>query len=197
MRRPSPCRRGLTLVELLLASAGAALVAAAALAVLGVAQYGEEDAHDYRTLVASRKAAHARLTASLRECRQVLAFGADYMVLWRSDLDGDDTPDLLELRRLSYDAAADTITLYDADPSATDVSYALTDNFQTVTDGLITAGTMTGRTWVTEVDAFTPTLDDATAADAAVVVLTLRITPGAFDDWLVVESRLRTDEGSS
>ncbi|MEM7681019.1 MAG: hypothetical protein AAF288_03595 [Planctomycetota bacterium] len=197
VRRLPRNRRGLTLLELLLASAGAALVAAGSLAMLNVAQYGQDDTHDFRKLAAARKAAHARLSASLRECRQVLDAGPSHLVLWRSDLDGDGAPNLLELRRLDYDSVAQTITLYDPDPAATDVSYTPADDFETITDALLGGASMPGKTWVTDVDSFAATLDNATEADAAVVTLTLQITPGELADTIVVESALRTAEDAS
>ncbi|MEM6392557.1 MAG: type II secretion system protein [Planctomycetota bacterium] len=184
-------RRGLTLVELLLAISGTVVIGAAIVAMLTSSAYATDEANDIRALVVRHKATSARLAANIRESKQVLAAGADYLVLWVADTDGDDAPSLLELRRIELDGVSDTLRIRDADPSATDVVYTLADNFALLTDALALGSDFPAIDLSEQVSALSFTLNDADPLAATLVTVRYSLTEGKLTDQGVVIARLR------
>ena len=80
-------RAAMTLVELLLAVAGIAIIGAALTAMLVATTYATTDRLDVRAVVVKQKVLAARITAAIRGSRMVLAQGSEYLVLWMEDID--------------------------------------------------------------------------------------------------------------
>ncbi|MEM6552778.1 MAG: type II secretion system protein [Planctomycetota bacterium] len=184
-------RRGLTLVELLLAISGVVVIGAAIVAMLTSSAYATDEANDIRALVVRHKATSARLAANIRESKQVLANGADYLVLWVADTDGDEVPSLLEIRRIELDSASSTIRIRDANPAATDVIYTLSDNFTTITNTLASGSDFPAVDLSEEVSALAFTLNDPDPLAATLVTVRYTVTEGKLTDQGVVTARLR------
>ncbi len=91
-------QRGMTLVELMLALAGTALVAAAIFALTSALAAGSESRTDLRELTVKHKAVAARLTAAVRQSSMVLDKGDDWVLLWVYDERDDDEPNPSELQ---------------------------------------------------------------------------------------------------
>lgn len=151
-------RRGLTLVELLLALAILSLISLTTGVMLSAVAYGTDSDRDIRALVARNKMLSARITAALRGSGMVLEVGSNsdgtWAVLWERDLDGNDVPSLLEIRRLEYDAAAGTLASHAAPDGTTDVVYTLSDDFLVITDALMGTASFTETLWAQDVTGF-------------------------------------------
>ncbi|MEM1211900.1 MAG: type II secretion system protein [Planctomycetota bacterium] len=184
-------RRGLTLVELLLAISGSAVIGAAIVAMLTASAYATDEANDMRALVVRHKTISARLAANIRESKQVLATGTDYLVLWVADSDGDEVPSLMEIRRIERDNASSTLRIRDANPAATDVVYTLTDNFTTITDTLASGSDFPSVDLAEQASALSFTFNDGDPTAATLVTVRYTVTEGKFTDQHVVTARLR------
>lgn len=184
-------RAGLTLVELMLATAGTAMIGAAIVSMLTAISYGTNSTKDMRALVIRHKALAARVTAAVRGSCMVLEADTDYLVLWAYDADESGTPDLLEIRRISYDAATDTVTSYVAVDGTTDVSYTFDTDFETTTDALISADTMAGSVWASGVSQWATSLNDDDEQAATLVSYEFQLTHNDMTDWGIGAVALR------
>ncbi len=187
-----PRATGLTAVELLMALAITSLIGLAIASMLTAVSYGTDTSRDIRSLVVKNKTLSARITAAVRQSAQVLDADDGYVVLWTDDINESGAPDLLELRRIELDAATDELTDYTPDPSATDVAYDLaSDDFDAVTNGLITSGDLLGELWATEVTDWLVDPDDAVVQDAELLSFQLTLTAGGLTDTSVNAVSLR------
>ncbi|MEO0475744.1 MAG: hypothetical protein AAF085_07225 [Planctomycetota bacterium] len=152
--------RGLTLLELLLALAGTAVIGTAVAALITGVAYGTATDKDMRSLITRQMALRARLEAEIRESRMVLDAGADYMILWSSDADDDDLPSKAEIQVIEYDAVMDRVVRYAPAPLITDVGYQLTDDYRTLTDAYKGDATFPSERWAEQIASLAITLDD-------------------------------------
>ena len=143
-RKSKPGPGGFTLVELLIGLVISGLVAAGVTAMLVAVSYGTSSSHDLRTLVVKSKTIDARLGASIRNCRQVLATGSDFLLLWVADADEDDVTDNAEIRLIDRDAATDMLNSYYDDTAAG--AYVDAATFRT-----LALGSFTPQPWGTGV----------------------------------------------
>ena len=104
-------RRGLTLLELLLALSITAMVAAAIAAMLGAVSTGVGTRRDNRTVMVLANAAESRLAAYIAPSRCVLDVADPNVVLWLNDNHESETVHATEIRWLQHDAAAGTISV--------------------------------------------------------------------------------------
>lgn len=184
------CRRrsrlgpsGFTLVELLIALVVSGLVAAGVTAMLVAVSYGTSSSHDLRTLVVKSKTIDARLGASIRVCRQVLASGSDFLLLWVADADEDDVTDNAEVRLIDRDAATDMLNSYYDDTAAG--AYVDAATFRALALGSFTPqpwGTgVTGLSFVLDIPArgtnlvsYTMTLESEDVSETVVGAVAMR-----------------------
>ncbi len=184
-------RLGLTLVEMLMALAITGLIGAAIASMLTAVTYGTSSSRDIRSLVVKNKTLSARITAAVRGSAQLLDAADGYVVLWTKDINGSGVPDLLELQRIELDVATDELTSYTPDPSATDVAYLMTDDFEAITTALIGSGDLVGGLWATGVAQWPITLDAADPLDAELVSFQLTLDAGLLSDTSVNAVSLR------
>ena len=104
-------RRGLSLLELLLALMITVLVAAAIAGMLGAVSSGVGARRDTRVLMVLGDAAESRLSSYIAPSRCVLAADATSLVLWFNDARQGDTVHASEVRWLSYDATEHVINV--------------------------------------------------------------------------------------
>ncbi len=189
--------RGMTLIELLLAVAGTALVAAAIAAMLVATSYGTESRTDMRELIVKHKAISTRLSAAIRSARMVLEQGDGYIVLWLADTNEDGQPNLAELRRLERHGATNALRSYiaPADLDETDnTAYDLdTTDFGTETDSIKGSANFPEALWATDVTGWDLTLDDADARLARLVTWRLALRAGDMTDTAVGVAALRNE----
>ena len=190
-----PRRRGLTLVELLIALAILSLIATTIGGMLSAVAYGTDTDRDIRQLVARNQMVSTRLNAALRGGRMVLATGSDsagdWAVLWHRDLDGNGEPSLLEIRRLDYDANAQTLSSYTAPDGATDVLYTTGDDFATITTNLMGTADFPAELWAPSAQGFEITLDQSDPQLAEVFSYRLSLGAAGLTDVTVGTVRLR------
>lgn len=158
-RRRHMCR-GLTLLELLLALAGTAVIGSAVAALLTGVIYGTATDKDMRSLITRQMALKARVEAEVRESRMLLDAGADYLILWSRDSDEDGSPSKAEIQVIEYDAVMDRVMRYAPAALIVDVDYALTDDFRTATDSYKGDSTFPGERWAEQITSLDFTLDD-------------------------------------
>ena len=106
----SPRSRGMTLVELLLAMAITSIVAMAAAGMLSAVSYGSSERSDLRAMIVRQEMIAVRLSAAIRAARQVLVCNDTTLILWITDANHDNKPQVSEVRWIEFDAAADEIT---------------------------------------------------------------------------------------
>ncbi|MCC6679764.1 MAG: hypothetical protein IT445_02575 [Phycisphaeraceae bacterium] len=188
---PSAIRHGFTIVELLIALTCTALIGAAIASMMTAVGYGTTSSRELRELAVKSKALCARVTAAVRQSSMVLEAGDDYLVLWRYDTDGDGTPSAAELQRLDYNADADTLTSFEPDPSAADDEYALTDDFEIVTNALIASDELVASLWASDVTDWELVLDNATAQEARLLGLRQTLSAGDLSDVAIAAVSLR------
>lgn len=184
-------RRGLTLLEMLLALSGTAVIGAATVMLITGVAYGTDTTRDNRALVVQAKAISTTLNAHLRESQQGLAHQTGDLVLWVRDANGNDLPDNTELRRITFNSGTGALTLHEPDPALVEASYALTDNFFTVTDALIGSNDLVPRTLASELDGFTLAFDSGSVTTARLITYTLTLTAGGETESVVHAVRLR------
>ena len=187
--------RGLTLLELLLALAGTAVIGSAVAAMLTGVAYGTATDKDMRSLITRQMALRARIEAEVRESRMLLDAGSDYLILWSSDADGDGLPSKAEIQVIEYDPVMDRVMRYAPAPLISDVGYALTDDFRTVTDGYKGDATFPSERWAEQITSFTITLDDLDPQSAKLVSFTFGMIGGEVPYTGIGAATIRNEEG--
>ncbi len=184
-------RRGLTLVELMLAVLLTALIGAATASMLAAVTYGTESSKDIRSLVARNKAVNARISAAVRGSMMVLDQGPGYLVLWTNDDNEDGQPSLREIRRLDFNAVGQTISSYRAPEDATDVIYSLSDDFELITAALMGSADFPQELWATRVAAWDIAIDSVDPLTARLVSYQLELTAGDLSDVALAAVSMR------
>ncbi len=171
----APSRRGLTFIELVLALAITAMVAAAIAAMIGAVTSGEMSRRDNRGTIIRTYAAKTRLSAYLARCRSVLEVGSIDAVVWLNDWRGGGTVHATELRWLVFDSANNSIDVYYVDfpDEWNEVQQALEDNeylsgtdWSAVLSSYTSAGYVSNITLVDGVSSMTITTDQPVAVDS-------------------------------
>lgn len=187
--------RGLTLVELLIALAILSLIATTIGGMLSAVAYGTDNDRDIRQLVARNKMVTTRINAALRGGRMVLETGSDsagdWAVVWHRDLDGNDEPSLLEIRRLDFDANANTLSSYTAPDGTVDVLYDKADDFATITTNLMGTASFPAELWANDAQALTIALDQPEDQLAQTFSYRLSLTAGGLTDVSIGTVKLR------
>jgi hypothetical protein len=183
---------------MMLATASTALIGLAIAAMLTAVSYGTQESKDVRSLVVKAKSVSTRLSAAIRQGSIVLAAntadeaGADWIILWTPGSEAEaSAPKLSELHRIEYNAVARTIRSYRNSQPATDVNYALTDNFAAVTTAMIANGTLQLEVWATDVDDVQFRLDAAQVQDARLVSYRVVLRAGDITESAISAAALR------
>lgn len=112
MTRPSSRRRrGLTLLELMLALVVTVMIAGAIASMLAAVRTGVVERRDARDALVAGHAAASRLGAYLAPSRCLLAAGEDELVLWLHDDRADGNVHASEIRWLAWDARTASIVV--------------------------------------------------------------------------------------
>lgn len=183
--------RGLTLLELLLALAGTAVIGTAVAMMLSGVAYGTQADKDLRTLIARQMAVRARLEAEIRETSLILDAGSDYLILWSGDTNGDGFPAKTEIQVIEYASSSDRIMLYAPAPLIADTVYALSDDFRTITNAYNGDATFPGERWGENITSFTFTLDNIDPQQATLVSFHFGITGGEVPDTAIGAASIR------
>jgi len=108
-RTLTPTRRGLSLLELILALSITAMVATAISGMMSAVITGVSSRRDNRSLMIRANAAQTRLAAYITPSRAVIEATDSDLVLWLEDAREGDTVHATEIRWLRYDPIQGTI----------------------------------------------------------------------------------------
>jgi hypothetical protein len=104
-------RRGLSLLELLLALMLTALIGGALAGMMGAVSTGVSTRRDVRSSMVSAHASTARLTAYVTPARSLLAVADESCVLWLADTRESGTVHASEIRWFSFDPVDGTLSV--------------------------------------------------------------------------------------
>ncbi len=110
-----PTRRGLSLLEMLLALSITALIAVGISSMISAVTSGVGTRRDLRTTMVRANAAQTRLAAYIVPCRTVLASNGSDLVLWLNDSRESDSVHATEIRWLLFDADQGAIDVHFVD----------------------------------------------------------------------------------
>jgi len=168
-------RRGLTFIELVLALAITAMVAAAIAAMIGAVTSGEMSRRDNRGTIIRTYAAKTRLSAYLARCLCVLEVGSGEVVVWLNDWRSGGTVHASELRWLVFDSANKSIDVYyvdfpddwnEVERALQDIEYLSGTDWSAVLSSYMSAGYASNITLVDGVSSMTITTDQPVAVDS-------------------------------
>lgn len=168
-----------------------ALIGTAIAGMLSAVAYGTDSDKDVRALVARNMMVTHRVNAAIRSSRMVLDADDDWAVLWTRDLDGNDEPSLLEIRRLEYNADAKTFSSYAAPDGTTDVLYSTGDDFLTVTDALMGEAEFPESRWANQVEAVAFSYSNADTQLARLMSYRITLGSDAMNDQVIGTVLLR------
>lgn len=190
-----------TLVELILASGITTLVGAAIASLFFAVSYGTASRNDMRALVPRQRTIVARLDASIRSSRMVLALGSNYVVLWMGDTRPNSAPNLSELRRIEFDSAGKTVTSYkvtwpagwsQAMIDAADTQYAIGDDFGSITAALKGNTYFPSETWSRSVSTWSLAANKSNVQSATMLSYQITTVSGQTTNTLIGAAALRT-----
>ena len=191
--RRAPAARGMTLLELLLALAGTAVVGLAVTMMLTGVSYGTQSSKDLRGLVTRQMTLRARIEAEVRESQMVLDQGVGYVILWGEDADDNGEPNKSEIQVIEWDAGDEVLTRYAAAEDITDVTYELIDDFRTITDAYKGDASFPGERWGGDIASFSITLDDADPQQARLLAFRLGLRGGEVSGIAIGAAALRNE----
>jgi len=183
---------GLTLIELMLAVSGLALIGGAITSMLFAVAYGTTIDKDMRSLVTRQMALRARITAAVRESQMVLDQGDEYIVLWVYDSDESGKPNVEEIQLIEYVAADSELLSYRSPATAgTNTEYDLGSDFRSVTTALKGSADFPQTRWASDVTAFAFSIDEASPQDARLVSFEVTLLGGEIPDTSIGAAALR------
>ena len=178
-------RRGLSMLELMLALTITAMVAAAIAGMISVVTVGVDMRRDTRTIMVRGATTQSRLSAYIAPSRCFLAKDSTGFVIWLNDTRQSDTIHATEVRWLAYDADQRTLVArYVEFPSEwsqaacdmADLEYPVTSNWAKVLEAYQAAGHVGAMTLIDELDGGAVALDQTDPLDARYVKLDLTFT---------------------
>lgn len=193
MNRVRQHRDGFTLAELLLAITISGVIAAAVAAMIYAVSYGTTSQRDLQSILVENDVAGSRINALVRPSRQVLASGANYLVLWLNDADGDSQAAVSELCRIEYDQAHNSLYTYRAPANvAPNTIYPIaTTDFAAVTSAIKGTASFPQTLLASDITGVTFTLDDADPKLSALVTVRITTTINKTSGTTVVASAMR------
>lgn len=184
----------------MLAASITALVAAGIASLFFAVSYGTSSRNDMRALVPRQRTISARLDASVRSSKMVLAVGSNFIVLWMADTRSNSAPNLSELRRIEFDASSKSVTSYkvtwpagwsQAMIDAADTQYALSDDFGAVTAALKGNTYFLPETWSRSVSAWSVSANKSSVQSATMLSYQITTVSGQTTNTLVGAAALR------
>ena len=190
-------RRGVTLVELILAMMITALLSAGVASMLYAAGYGTSSRREVRRVAVKSLQLQKRFEDAIRSARAVLASGQvatgyGFVVLWTGDTNADDQVNLSELQLIELPNGTTTLQSCQPSPSATDVTYPADANFYSVAQTAKASGNLVPVTWSNGISDLTVTLDNPTPVMARLVTWRLTLTDQAISEQLCGAANLRS-----
>lgn len=151
----NPRRRGVMLVEILLALAISGMVAAGVASLLLATATGTQDRQETRQRNVRVELLAHRIDTAIRSSSMLLARDSRCLVFWTADLKKNGVPNLSELRRIEWDSSKKQVICYAAPATLADASntpYDLaTTNFLTATATLRGSASFPATVWANNV----------------------------------------------
>lgn len=177
-----PFRRGLTFVELIIALAITAMVAAAIGAMVSAVSAGEMSRRDNRGVVVRTYAAKTRLSAYLARCMSVLDVNSTTAVVWLNDWRAGGTVHATELRWIVFDSPNMSLDVYYVDFPDTwnevqqaleDTEFSSAEDWSAVLSSYMAAGYVSNITLVDGVSTMAITTDQPAAMDSTSITFNI------------------------
>jgi len=175
-------RRGLTLIELMLAMTITVMVAGAMSGMMSAVSTGVLDRKDSRSNMIRSHAAESKLSAYVSPSRAIWEVSASSLTIWFNDQRSGGTIHANEIRWIFYDATKKTIEVHfiklpdEWTQTAKDlynVEFSKSMSSATVYAKYLAAGYMASLRLLDNVEGFSVSLNDSTALDADQVTFTL------------------------
>jgi len=109
-------RRGMTLVELLLAGTVSAITATAGATMIYAITSASTETRDDRTTKNTGRFALLRISKAVREARAIGDVQENRVLLWREDINEDDVPNLYELGIIRYEPGTKELRFISLEP---------------------------------------------------------------------------------
>lgn len=194
---------GLTLMELLLASAVTSLIALCIAMMVKGTSDGTKGQTDGRRHLVRMQAIEAALVSNVRPCWCILAAGNNYLVLWRGDgMNRYTAPNLAvnltELMLLECDTNARQLKLYATvwppgyPQGSSDVQYAGNTNWYNAAQSAKSSGYFPAQVLANNVTGMNVTLGAATPTQSQVATVSITLDDGKVARTMVVTAALRT-----
>ncbi|MCE9590037.1 MAG: hypothetical protein K8S99_05890 [Planctomycetes bacterium] len=195
-------RRGLTVIELLLALTVTAMISLAIASMLFAVSYGTDSRNDMRALLLRQRLITARLNALIRSSRMVLAKGSNYIVLWTFDANQNDVPNRSEIRYVELNTTTKELweyktvwpgTMTTEQIVAADTEYALTSAFGTVIPALKSQSTYPGERWATGVTGWVLSVNNTDTQAATLISYRFALQLSSSTDFVIGAAALRNN----
>ncbi|HEV2294622.1 MAG TPA: hypothetical protein VGR35_12270 [Tepidisphaeraceae bacterium] len=155
---PRRARRGVMLVEILMALAISGLIAGGVASLLLAVANGSRDSQELRRRNVRVDVLGARIDAAIRSSRMVLGRDDTSVVLWIADSNNNAAPNLSELRRIEWEPTTKQLLCFEAPATLADASnpaYDLpTTDFVATTAALRGTASFPSTVWANEVIAW-------------------------------------------
>ena len=190
-------KRGVTLVELILAMMITALIGVGVASTLYAASYGTSSRREVRRVAVRSQQLHSRIEDAIRNARAILASGQvsagyGYLVLWAGDTNQNNHVNLSELQLIELPSGSATLSSY-ANPSpTTDTEYAPATDFYTAAQTAKTTDNLIGTPWAKGISNFALTVNSSKPANKPLVTWSLKLTDQLLSENLVCAASLRS-----
>jgi type II secretory pathway pseudopilin PulG len=183
----------MTLLELLLALAGTALIGAAIVGMLTAVTYGAQREKQLQAIVAQRQAVVHRIDAAVRSAKEVRDVAADTIVLWAADTNGDGKASTDELTVIRHNAEDNTLTAYygQADQSTLLSDLVIVGSLIDTLADMLTGPEFTAERWAEHCTDWSVSLDADNPTDAHLVSHRLTLERGEMQEIAISAAHLR------
>jgi prepilin-type N-terminal cleavage/methylation domain-containing protein len=196
-----PTRRGLTLLELMLALVITALIAGAISGMMSAVTAGVSTRRDNRSTMVGASAAAARLSAYVAPSHCILDVSGPHLILWLDDTRESGTVHATEIRWLIFNAGAGTLEVRfvsfppewtQAAKDLEDVEYGSSSNWMSVLSTYQSKGWVASMPLIDGLDSVTISTDEVDPMDSRHVSFRLGFatTEGTMDVCVAATTRL-------
>lgn len=178
-------RRGLTLIELMLALSVTVMVAGAISGMMEAVSAGVMDRSDSRSLMIRASAADSKLSAYVSPARAVWSITANSVVIWLNDNRQSGTIHATEVRWFMYDASAGTLDVRfvkfpdewsQVTRDMVDIDYPKASDPAQLYDKYLKSGYIASMHLLDGLEGFSAVTDQNVALDSTHVTFTLTFT---------------------
>lgn len=190
--RSRPRRRvAMTLIELLLATAGVGLIAVAVASMMFATSAGTASSTDMRAFVVQHQTVGQRIENAVRQSILVLDGDSSHIVLWTADKDGSGLPNHDELQRIDMvdGELRSREVVWPANwnagqITAANTSYALNANFSQITADVSESARFVTTVWARNVTALSLNINSGSPQTTTLVAYRATLQPGKIAETI-------------